>query len=174
MRKIFEADYEIETYTYSMIKTAISILIIIILCNRGEIISISNKLGNILITIISLVIGVACIWCIYMSVDEMTELHDRRVAAKRDVAKLNVKEYTVDEIVEIVEREDVAEIEIRVDNKIINIGAASDTKPSSSVFFDKCYFCEKQEYEAIEDFRNAIIPYSNDGVIEVVSIDGIL
>ena len=74
----------------------------------------------------------------------------------------------------MIEKEDILEVEIKVQEEIVKIGCTSDNKWSTNEFFDKVYYCDDTEYETIEAFRKALNTYEIDGMLEVVSIDGIM
>lgn len=86
----------------------------------------------------------------------------------------NSKQYTIDEIASLAESNDIIEIKIVFKNKGVMIGSTSDSKYSSSKFFDKQYFIEDEMFEEIEDFKSALLPYTINGQVSVISIDGIV
>lgn len=176
MMNIFKVNESIKSYTYPIIKTIICITIIAIEINRGKIISVSGGIEDVILTGLSLILGIGCIFCLCISLIEISDLYERRAEAKRDVTKMRVKEYTVDDIVAMAEQEDILEIEIRFGKKIVKVGSASDCKPGGNDFFDKVYFCNAgklEEMETIDEFRERLEMYSTEGVLEVFSIDGL-
>lgn len=85
----------------------------------------------------------------------------------------NSKEYSFDELVNLVEKSDIIEIEIFVNNNLIEIGSSSNSNNYDSKFFDKLYYIDKNEFVDINDFKVSLIPYSKNGKISVTAIDGI-
>lgn len=86
---------------------------------------------------------------------------------------VDVKLLPVKEIIEIVSRDDIVEIEACVDNKTITIGASADCKPSSSIFEDKLFYISSSEYETMELFVDALNSLFPKGEIPVFRIDGL-
>lgn len=176
MMNIFKVNNEIKSYTYPVMKTFICITIIAMLINRGKIFSFSSGMGDLILTALSFVLVSACLLCMCISLVEISNLYERRVEAKRDVEKLRTKKYAVDDIVAMAEQEDILEIEIKFDGKIVKVGSSSDSCPGRSDFFDKAYFSNDgklEEMESIEEFRERLEVYSTEGVLEVFSIDGL-
>lgn len=174
---IFEFNDEIETYTYPIIKIIVCVVIYIALFYRDKLLGSPKEPAIIiLIYVIVAILAIGCICCLELSFAEMLALHMRRVEAKRDVEKLRTKKYAVDDIVAMAEQEDILEIEIKFDGKIVKVGSSSDSCPGRSDFFDKAYFCNAgklEEMESIEEFRERLEVYSTEGVLEVFSIDGL-
>ena len=174
---IFEFNDEIETYTYPIIKIIVCVVIYIAMFYRDKLLGSPKEPAIIILiyVIVTILVG-GCIFCVLISLAEILDLHIRRVEAKRDVEKLLTKKYTVDDIVAMAERDDILEIEIKFDGKIVKVGSSSDSCPGRSDFFDKAYFCNAgklEEMESIEEFRERLEAYSTEGVLEVFSIDGL-
>jgi hypothetical protein len=83
------------------------------------------------------------------------------------------KKYTVEEIISMVEKNDIIEIQIITNNNVVEFGSSSDCKVGSSKFFDKLYHVGKYEFADIHDFKTSLLAYSVDNEISVVMIDGI-
>ena len=173
MMKIFEVNDEIKSYTYPILKILICAVIITIIYNRNKIFSITSILGNLIITALVFGLLLGCILCIYISVIEITELHDRRIDEKRNFEGLNTKKYSIDDILKLIEENDIIEIEIKTSQEIIKIGSSSVNNWSENIFYDKLYYCGDKEYESIEELKTAVIFYGDNEELQVVSIDGI-
>ena len=172
--KIFKVNSEIRNYTYPTIKILLCLVVILVLMNRNRLFSLEDKRWAIISTVLALVLAVGCIFCIYIAIDEIVELHDRRVDMQKKVDEAVTKPFLIEEILDLVDKEDVLELEIKVQQKIVKIGCTSDYKWSTNEFFDKVYYCDDAEYETIEAFREELNAYEIDGMLEVVSIDGIM
>lgn len=164
---------EITTYTYPIIKILISASICIILFYRDRIFPFNIQLLKDIMTAITMVIIGSCILCTVVSACEILELYWRRVENKRNVETIKTKRYPIEHIIEMIEREDILEVEIKVHREIVKIGCASDMELSTKKFFDKVYYFGEKEYREIETFREAISAYGIGEILEVVSIDGI-
>lgn len=165
---------EIKTYTYPVIKIIIFVLIIGISIYRDKLIHIDNKVLYFVITVIAVISVIGCWLGIFNSIAEIIELQEQCADERKDIAKMKTKEYTLDDILYLVENNDIIEIEIKTSCGIIKIGSSSDSKWSEDNFFDKLYYCGSQEYKGIEAFQAAIEVYSNNKILEVVSIDGLV
>jgi len=172
--EIFEVNEEIKSYTYPIIKIVVCFVLYLILLKRNGLFSISGRFGNFIITFLVLVITIAAVFCVYISVVEIIELHNRRKDAKRDVAELATKYYLLDDIIDLIEKNDIIEIEIKTNQEVIKVGCNSDNKLADNIFFDKKYYCGDAEYETIQEFREKMLMYSKRGKIMVHAIDGIV
>lgn len=171
--KIFEVNNELKSYTFPVIKILLCLVLFFILFNRDKLFPFADKHLSVVATILSLALVVICIFCTYVSIAEMIELHDRRVDNQRNIEKLDCKQYSIENIVSLIEKEDILEVQIKVQQEIVKIGCISDNNWSTNKFFDKVYYCDGTEYESIEAFRKVIHAYTTDGMLDVISIDGI-
>lgn len=174
IKKIFKVNSEIRSYTYPTIKLLVCLVLILVLMNRSRLFVIDDKRWAIAMTVLAFVFGVGAIFCIYISIGEICELYERRVDNQRIVGELATKQYPIEKLMKMIEKEDILEVEIKVQEEIVKIGCTSDNKWSTNEFFDKVYYCDDTEYETIEAFRKALNTYEIDGMLEVVSIDGIM
>ena len=108
----------------------------------------------------------------------------KNVEQKADNKDSVTEQYEISRIINLIKKEDVIDIQILVDGKIIYIGAASDCTRSGE-FFDKIYYISPQEYDedlgsghngqmefsTIEEFQNGVMQYAPDGMIRVYLID---
>ena len=172
--KIFKVNSEIRSYTYPAIKISLCLVVILVLMNRNRLFSLEDKRGAIATTVLALVLAMGCVFCIYIAIAEIVELHDRRVDNQGIVGEVVIKQYPTENLMKLIEKEDILEVEIKVQEEIVKIGCKSDNKWSTNDFFDKVYYCDDAEYETIEAFREVLNAYEIDGMLEVVSIDGIM
>lgn len=171
--KIFEANDKIDSYTYPIVKILMCIVIYVVLLNRNKIFHFSGKTISVLVTVLGLVITMATIYCIYISVIEIMELHYRRVDDQHVIVDMKTKLYPIEDVVEWIESNDILELEIKVREEKIKIGCTSDNKWSTNEFFDKVYYFNDTEYKSIEEFKKVLNTYVTDENLEVISIDGI-
>lgn len=170
--KIFKVNSEIRSYSYPAIKILLCLVVSLVLMNRNRLFLLEDKRGAIAMTVLALVLGVGCIFCIYISIAEIVELYDRRVDNQRIVGAVVIKQYPIENLMKLIEKEDILEMEIKVQEEIVKIGCKSDNKWSTNEFFDKVYYCDDTEYGTIEAFREVLNAYEIDGMLEVISIDG--
>ncbi len=171
IKKIFEVNTEIKNYTYPVVKIVLCLVVLLILLNRRKIFSLEETVVTHLITVFAFVISVVCIFCIYISVAEIVELYDRRAENQININTVATKQYPVETILNLIEKEDVLDVAIKVQKDIIKIGCTSDNNWSTNVFFDKIYYCNETQYESIEAFRDAINTYASNGMFDVISLE---
>lgn len=177
MLNVFKCNENLKSYTYPIVKILICVVIILIIINSNKFIPVNenNVLIESFIRIISVGFVISSIMCIYISASEMILIHENRF--KKNISLRsgvqNSKEYSFDELVNLVEKSDIIEIEIFVNNNLIEIGSSSNSNNYDSKFFDKLYYIDKNEFVDINDFKVSLIPYSKNGKISVTAIDGI-
>lgn len=76
--KIFQLKEDVRSYTYSILKIIVCVVLIVLLINRDCIVSIENETIDLVIGILCAAVGLACILCIYISFAEMIQAHDNR------------------------------------------------------------------------------------------------
>ncbi|MBQ6707324.1 MAG: hypothetical protein IJM97_00090 [Clostridia bacterium] len=169
--KWFQFNSELDSYTYPIVKIVVCIFLVIITINRGHFLNFEN----IFITILSVVICVASILCIYISFAEIISTYENRekIRTSLNIEKMPSKAYSVDEIIFMLDRNDIIEIQILVDKKIVEIGSSSDCNVGDRHFFDKRYYIGKKEFESIDEFKTVFVSLFSNGPVKVVSIDGI-
>lgn len=176
---IFHFNETNKSYIYPIIKIIVCVVLIIIFMNSGRVFHIDNtdsKLIKIIISVLGVVVVLACAFCIYISGAELLQAYENREkeTALSDRIIANSKQYTIDEIISLVESNDIIEIKIVFKNKGVMIGSSSDNEYSSSKFFDKLYFIEDEMFEEIEYFKSALLSYAINEQISVISIDGVV
>lgn len=172
---IFHINKAVKSYKYPTAKILIFVLLIFLLIYRGQIVHINNKIVDAVIGVLCAIVGIGCIFCIYISICEIIEVNDKRkitnTAACDAIEKCKV--CAIEEVVSLVNSNDIIEIRIVSKGKIFEIGSSSDCKNGSSKFFDKHFYAEKNEFTSLESFQEAIQVYSDSGKISILSIDGV-
>lgn len=172
---IFNIDEIKKSYTYLIIKILVCVMLIVASINREHIIHIENKVVNVIIGVLCTAVVIVSIYCIYISVFELTKVHENRfktnIIFESTIA--SSKDYSIDEIVSMAMNNDIIDIQIVANDKAIGIGSSSDCKAGSSKFIDKLYYIDKKEFADIEDFKALLSSYTVYEKIMVISIDGI-
>lgn len=175
MRKFnpFCIDDTLMTYTYPIVKVLACVVILILVINRNF--HIKDTIWHFIVEAICIGISIASIHCISISVGEMIIVSDNRSDASGKPSKKSKEPilYPIDKIVSLVKDNDIIEIQISKNGKVIEVGASSDSEAGSSKLFDKLYYIKKKEFENLDDFRKALSLYSDNGQISVISIDGV-
>jgi len=171
--KIFDMQTDLISYKYPLLKIIVCLFMYPVLLFRNHIFHITNKWLNLAFTIVSVILVIGGVLCLYISVFEIFETYSNRKESKKGRRISPSKKLSIEEIVDIARRDDIVEIEIVCDGAIVKIGASSDAKPSKYVFFDKRYYIGVQEYDTIEAFQERMVDLQNNGYIDVLSIDGV-
>lgn len=168
----FKVNTCIKSYTYPIIKIIIFFALILLLFFRKYYLNISNSLLDIIVGIVFGCIGLACFLCIYISIAEIVLLHERRKDVK--AVSMQIKKgdsLPLDKVISLINDNDIIEIRILSNNEIIKIGASSDCKMGRSGFYNKMFFINNEEYETLTSFKKAIIKYTVDSNLFVLTID---
>jgi len=173
MKKIFSLQTDLSGYGYPLIKIAVSLLIILFSIFRNNFFVISSKPLNIIVAIFCFVATIASVLCIYIAVPELFYVRKNRKGSKNKSKDFATIPFPFERIICLVQENDIVEFEIKSNDHVIKIGASSDNKFSSSVFFDKRFYIEKEEYLTKEEFEKELFKYATDGKINVITIDGI-
>ncbi len=173
--KLFQVDDTLDSYTYPLVKILVSLALIVFLTNRNSFFRIEKGFWNYIVTGISFCIACASLLCMRLAGAELILVHDNRSKAKSVSAKEREgsRKYSVDAILSLVSRNDSMEIQILSEGKRVEIGSSSECEAYDSKPYDKRYYIEKREFESLDAFRNAVLPYSDKGQITILSIDGI-
>ena len=167
-------DENVQSYAYPILKMIICGLLAVILVYRGNFLPNLAFAWNVLITIISLIIGVLSILCFEISMCEILALYDRKDKDKRKTkpAPASAMCVTTERIVSLAKNNDIIEFCILVNDQYIYLGASADSKPGRSTFFDKYYYVDDKELLTLEEFTQLLIDLSADGTLCVTEIDG--
>ena len=173
MKKLFELQTNLTNYAYPLVKIIVSVLIILFSIFRNNLFVITSKPLNILITVICCVATVSSILCIYIAVPELFYVYKNKKAKHTKFRDMSTVPFDFEQIVCLVKDNDIIEFEIMVNEDVIKVGASSDCKVGSSVFFDKRFYVGKDEYLAVEKFKEELLRFTIDGKINVITIDGV-
>ena len=173
--RIFKCDTSIKSYTYPIVKLVLSSLLIVVLIERGRFSPISNFFGIVVERAVCVTMGVLAILCFYISIGEMLLLYERNKKGKKDLEKAMArsKNLSVSYILSLLEDNDIVEILIAYEQRIVTVMASSDSRHGSSKFFDKHYAIDDEEYLDFVAFKDALLPYAIDGAFCVIEIDGV-
>lgn len=172
---IFEWNDSLETYTHTILKILICLFLIAVTAYFEKLFHTGNRVVNSLLFAVSFTIIFGCVQIIYSAICELSEVHENRIK-KKTISLKSMKRsraYSIDEISEMVIANDIIEIQIVKNSRIVEIGSSSDCETGNSKFFDKRFYVNKKEFENVEEFKNAIQSYSDNEKIIVLSIDGL-
>ena len=82
---IFKCNDDRNSYTYSITKIPLCIVLIILLISRNDFIHVDNYVLNIIIGIFCVAAVLASALCIYISVAEIMLIHEKREKVKTDL-----------------------------------------------------------------------------------------
>ena len=173
MKKLFSLQTDLTDYKYPLIKIVVSLLVILFAIFRNNFFVISAKPLNIVVTFSCLVAGIASIMCIYIAVPELFYVRKNRRGAKSETKDITATPFSLEHVIGLAKENDIIEFEIKSNESSVKIGASSDNKLSSSVFFNKKFYIEKEEFLTAEEFEKELLQYTTDGKINVITLDGI-
>ena len=173
IKKIFEADDTLESYKAPILKMIVSIMIIILVLISRLIINIDNRVIDIIIGLMGVQIIILCILRVGISWNEFSFVQDNRDKKNANYQKflkmaINI---SLEKTLSIYFDNDIIDFDFLYDEKIINIGASSDSNNGSSKFFDKHYFINDNEFEDFEEFKLKLMECSTNNMILVARID---
>lgn len=179
--KWFQEDENIKSYTPPVLKAVLSVLSIVLIVLSFPLmryISTNNIALSIIIKIASVAIELLSVLRIYISFGEILALAERREKAKKaamnpKVAAKKGKCASVNSIISLLDSNDIIEFLIVADEKIIELGATSDSKQGSAKFFNKKFYLGDNEDISIEGLREALEKDSKNGKICILEIDGV-
>ena len=150
-------------------------LIIAFLCTRGYYIHIDNKVVDVVETIVGGIVGFICILCWVTALMEIVEIKDScdDYAKYRGKTTNDRRSTSIDEIISLVENNDIIEIEIISDKKVVKVGSSAVSDMGESRFSDKRFYIGDKEIIQLNDFRRELEMYSTDGYYQVALIDGV-
>lgn len=170
--KLFELQRDLKSYAYP-VKKILACLVVLFLCfKRNRIFCFSSLWIEYLVTAICLaVIIIPSILIIEISICELYQVRENR--KKNSINSMELKRFSVDEIVDIAFKNDIIEIDICYDSGFLKIGTSSDSKYSSPVFKNKLYYIGDKNFETLELFECELNECFPSGCIEVFSVDGL-
>ena len=171
--RLFEVRANEQLYRYSLMRVAVSVILIGLCIFRGEIVSSESMWLNVILTGISFVICICSILCIYISIGECIHVHENRRRERGKQKNETAKIMTIEEIEKIVSCEDIVEFEVELGKRIAVIGASSEYAKNGFIFTDKRFFIDDQEFDTIEAFVAELFHRFPEGKISVLYMDGL-
>ncbi len=92
----------------------------------------------------------------------------------RHFSRSQLRPYSPEEILTLVQLNEITNIEIANRRKTARIGACTGTDSLSGAHGAKQYYVEDRRYSDLSLFRRALDPYIKDGVVSVLSVDGVM
>ncbi len=168
---IFEPQTSLKNITYPVIKIAVAALLILACFFRKQLFHIEAAWLNTLLSIISVLMVILGILCIYISAYEIFNVFESKGNQYNDTD--TITEMSVNEVIRLVDANDIIEISIKHNNSVLLIGSSSDCKNGSNVFFDKRFYCGDIEFKTLEEFSIHLTQYATDNIFYVISVDGV-
>ena len=81
------------------------------------------------------------------------------------------KPMDISKIIELLKNNDIIEISILANEKVLFIGTSSDYNHGTKEFFDKQYYIDDVIYTSAEELQNALQPCTMAGLLNVISIE---
>lgn len=128
------------------------------------------------------IVGIVCaitvvlsFFCIYISIADIILLNERKKDSGTNKEHTTVPkyEYSVEDIISLLKKNDIIEMSILSNNQLIKLGASSDCHVSNSRFFNKKYYIDKNYNITIDNLHSILLSHAQNGTIFVVSIDDV-
>lgn len=124
-----------------------------------------------MVSIISFALVLLCILVLYISVGEIFHTYSNR---QQHVSNIdNAVQVSVEDVVKIVKRDDIVELEVLTGKGIFKIGSSSENAYCESAFWGKKYYIGSHDFDSTEDFENELFSLSENGLLNVLTIDGL-
>ncbi len=170
LMKLFQLQTDLLRYRYPIIKIIVCVSAIIFIASGTFASFFSSPLGNLFSRVGGTAILIACILCLYISIGEVCHTYSNRKNNSRHSVETEL--LLIDAIKGLAERNPQIEIEVQTDGKIVKLGSSSDLKRPKMVLGDKQYYVDKEKFETIEPFLEAVLTMFPDGHVPVFRIDG--
>lgn len=170
---LFRVDDTLESYKPSVIKMIISAVLIPITLLIRLNVYIENEILEKFAASFSALFIVLCAQCFIMAWSELGHVHDnkeKRNASFQEYNKIAI-DISLKKLLSMIKKEDIICFDILFNEKIIHVGASSDSTPSK--FFDKRYYINDVEFEDFEEFKIKLSEYLVNNCIKVASIDDV-
>lgn len=168
--RFLKCDKNANSYVYSIMRIIVCVITIVI----TTIVRIpsNSHLFEIVFRIVDAIITIIAIFALYLSAAEISFVRERINTKGKHCNDSFVKEYKFDDVILLIEKNDIIDIRIVNHGDIIKVGSYSDSKPGSSVFFDKGYYIDNTDYISIDDFKKKLRQYCENEKLFIVDIDG--
>ncbi len=118
----------------------------------------NNEVLKTVSTVIVSIVGGLLVLFLYRSITELMDKQFEYNDKKKKTKPIKSKMYSFENLIKIIEREDIIDIEIMSRVGVVKIGASSDYDQSKDKFFDKLYYINDKEYNTIEEFKDNLVP----------------
>ena len=179
--KILTAQTDLTSYTPSTIKLLVCLVVLTSLYYRGFIYTYLSDNMIYAVNNLAPIIQLLGFVCLMNTIVEFVDTYrnrkqlkkNNRVKQKKSKNTSKSRMLSIDDIVSLVVKNDIIEIELLMGENTILIGASSDCNKGDCNFFDKRYYIEKNEYDSIVPFIENLNNFDCNGSFEVLHIDGV-
>ena len=167
--RFFKCDSKQRSYSYSIIRLIICVVIIFLLIGSFYVNLINEQ---VLFRILRTIIGGIAILGIYISIAELIYVRENLEMYKLDLQSKKAKPFAIDDILSLLINNDIVEIDAIYNDKLFKFGASSNCKQRDTKFYDKEYYVNDKSFKSIVSFQEELIKYSMDNKIYILAIDG--
>ncbi|MBR2615633.1 MAG: hypothetical protein IKC69_03030 [Clostridia bacterium] len=174
--KLLKPNFDRDSYRVPIIKIVLCCIVIGLCCTRNSFLKIDNLLLSFLLTVVSLFLLIISILSISTATTEIIALKERRDYNRLDPKEAYEKgvDYSLNEILALLKSNEVVEILIVFEKKIVKVGSSAESKPGVSELFNKVYYFKDISCTVSpEEIEKRIEPYGQNGKYRVFSIDGV-
>ena len=93
---------------------------------------------------------------------------------KKSPDMTNAERITMSALMKLMAQNDILEIELLIDGKVIKIGVSSDYDHRRTPdYFDKRYYLGEEEYLTPDEFSRSFAALTTETIVTVLRIDGV-
>jgi hypothetical protein len=167
--RIFKCDSTQKSYSYSIIRLIICVVIILLVIGSIGIDLINNVVWFRVLRTIILCIAILCI---YISLAEIIYVRENLKVSKFDLRGKKTEPFDIDDTISLLKNNDIIEIEAIYNNNLFKFGSSSDCKQRDAKFYDKEYYINNKSFKTIDSLKKELVKYCKDKKIFILTIDG--
>lgn len=93
---------------------------------------------------------------------------------KKSPDMTNAERIPMSALMKLMAQNDILEIELLIDGKVIKIGVSSDyDHRRTPAYFDKRYYLDEEEYLTPDEFSRSFAALTTETIVTVLRIDGV-
>lgn len=163
----------LRSYKFPIIKIIVAVITVAALGIASWNLDVENEMLTYSVRFVGLVLMFTSFVCIGIAFLEIEEINKRkRKSSRKKKAKPQGKLYRINQLIELLDKNDIIEIVIQLNDTDIKIGTSSDMTRSGK-FFDKKYFIDECEYITLDEFKIAFSKICSQNEVLVRYIDDV-
>jgi len=187
-KKLFQPRHDLTSYSPSLLRLLLGAAAIALSIAAGKYCSSLHPASvRFVCSALRIFVGLCGTFQLYMVMCEISFIADNRktfnahALSPEEIRALPHKHYSIEELMEIVDRDPFLELSIIFRDRLIYIDIDSDSRIVYSnlfvkreEYFDKRFSIDNSEYAPIQNFPAALLSYCENGQIAVHEIDEVV